>query len=67
MFTPLGTQDGPLLCDLLVGRTTLVDYEHPFEQVVINDVWVSSDGQALLERHWIGRIIFQVKTPSTPD
>ena len=62
MFTPVGTPDGPVLCDLLVSRTTLVDYEHPHEQVVVNDVWASADGKALLDRRWTGRTIFQVKT-----
>ena len=62
LFTPLGTQDGPLLSELMVERTTLVDYQRPFEQVVVDDVWTRPDGRAMLERKWTGRTIFQVKT-----
>ena len=62
MFTPLGTFDGPLLCDLCIQRTTIVTYQEPTEFLVINDVWTSNNGKALLDRTWTGRTMFQVKT-----
>ena len=47
LFTPMGTQDGPLLCDLLVGRTTLVDYEYPKEQVVTYKTSLKADKEVV--------------------